>query len=173
MEGRGTQIVCAQGESHKDLCGRRDRDHRGDVVSGRVDSEGDQLGVSGCGCEMELEVGRGDLYQRHWRSMSGFHGSLCVHSHARITVLGCGVGERHMGHRDRCRERVTQLGHSRGNDRVTCVMRQLTCGIGIDKLTKSAHFLAIREDYKMEKLARLYIDEIVARHGVPISDWNG
>nr|GEX74395.1 hypothetical protein [Tanacetum cinerariifolium] len=39
----------------------------------------------------------------------------------------------------------------------------------VDRLTKAAHFLAIREDYKMEKLARLYIDEIVARHGVPAS----
>ncbi|KAD6118950.1 hypothetical protein E3N88_10221 [Mikania micrantha] len=45
----------------------------------------------------------------------------------------------------------------------------------IDRLTKSAHFLPIRETYKMEKLARLYIDEIVVRHGVPlsiISDWD-
>ncbi|GJT45587.1 putative reverse transcriptase domain-containing protein [Tanacetum coccineum] len=45
-----------------------------------------------------------------------------------------------------------------------------------DRLTKSAHFLAIREDYSMEKLARLYIDEIVAWHGVPvliISDRDG
>ncbi|GJR29554.1 putative reverse transcriptase domain-containing protein [Tanacetum coccineum] len=44
------------------------------------------------------------------------------------------------------------------------------------RLTKSAHFLEIREDYSMEKLARLYIDEIVARHGVPtsiISDRDG
>ncbi|KAD4385309.1 hypothetical protein E3N88_25477 [Mikania micrantha] len=39
----------------------------------------------------------------------------------------------------------------------------------VDRLTKSAHFLPIREDYKMEKLARLYVNEIVARHGVPIS----
>ncbi|GJZ54848.1 putative reverse transcriptase domain-containing protein [Tanacetum coccineum] len=39
----------------------------------------------------------------------------------------------------------------------------------VDRLTKSAHFLAIREDYSMEKLARLYIDEIVARHGVTVS----
>ncbi|GJZ44848.1 retrotransposon protein, putative, ty3-gypsy subclass [Tanacetum coccineum] len=39
----------------------------------------------------------------------------------------------------------------------------------IDKLNKLAHFLAIREDYKMDKLERLYIDEIVARHGVPVS----
>ncbi|GKD35713.1 putative reverse transcriptase domain-containing protein, partial [Tanacetum coccineum] len=35
------------------------------------------------------------------------------------------------------------------------------------RLTKLAHFLGIREDYSMEKLARLYINEIVARHGVP------
>ncbi|GJY10364.1 putative reverse transcriptase domain-containing protein [Tanacetum coccineum] len=39
----------------------------------------------------------------------------------------------------------------------------------VDRLTKSAYFMAIREDYKMEKLARLYIDEIVAGHGVPVS----
>ncbi|GJU24968.1 reverse transcriptase domain-containing protein [Tanacetum coccineum] len=39
----------------------------------------------------------------------------------------------------------------------------------VDRLTKSAHFLAIREEYNTEKLARLYIDEIVARHGVPVS----
>lgn len=39
----------------------------------------------------------------------------------------------------------------------------------VDRLTKSAHFLPIREDYTMDKLARLYIKEIVARHGVPIS----
>ncbi|GJX79951.1 putative reverse transcriptase domain-containing protein [Tanacetum coccineum] len=46
----------------------------------------------------------------------------------------------------------------------------------VDRLTKSVHLLAIREDYSMEKLARLYIDEIVARHGVPtsiISDRDG
>ncbi|GJV54803.1 putative reverse transcriptase domain-containing protein [Tanacetum coccineum] len=35
----------------------------------------------------------------------------------------------------------------------------------VDLLTKSTHFLAIREDYKTGKLARLYINEIVARHG--------
>ncbi|GJY43519.1 putative reverse transcriptase domain-containing protein, partial [Tanacetum coccineum] len=39
---------------------------------------------------------------------------------------------------------------------------------GVDRLTKSAHFLAIREDYKMENLARLYTDEIVPGHGVPM-----
>ncbi|GKD77402.1 putative reverse transcriptase domain-containing protein [Tanacetum coccineum] len=38
----------------------------------------------------------------------------------------------------------------------------------MDRLTKSAHFLPMHEDYKMERLARLYLNEIVARHGVPI-----
>ncbi|GKD01812.1 putative reverse transcriptase domain-containing protein [Tanacetum coccineum] len=39
----------------------------------------------------------------------------------------------------------------------------------VDRLTKSTHLLSIQEDYPTEKLARLYINEIVARHGVPIS----
>ncbi|GJS58583.1 putative reverse transcriptase domain-containing protein [Tanacetum coccineum] len=39
----------------------------------------------------------------------------------------------------------------------------------VNRLTKSAHFLPIREDYKTKKLARIYINEIVARHGVPMS----
>ncbi|GKB76214.1 putative nucleotidyltransferase, ribonuclease H [Tanacetum coccineum] len=38
----------------------------------------------------------------------------------------------------------------------------------VGRLTKSAHFLAIREDYSTEKLARLYTDKIVTRHGVPV-----
>nr|GEY18402.1 retrotransposable element Tf2 [Tanacetum cinerariifolium] len=39
----------------------------------------------------------------------------------------------------------------------------------VDRLTKSAYFLPMREDYKMDRLARLYLNKIVARHGVPIS----
>nr|GEY94968.1 reverse transcriptase domain-containing protein [Tanacetum cinerariifolium] len=34
----------------------------------------------------------------------------------------------------------------------------------VDRLTKLAHFLPICEDYKMDKLAKIYINEIVARH---------
>nr|GEV24496.1 putative reverse transcriptase domain-containing protein [Tanacetum cinerariifolium] len=37
------------------------------------------------------------------------------------------------------------------------------------RLTKSAHFLPMRDDYKMDRLARIYLNEIVARHGMPIS----
>ncbi|GJX90566.1 putative reverse transcriptase domain-containing protein [Tanacetum coccineum] len=56
---------------------------------------------------------------------------------------------------------ITKLPRSkRGHDIIWVV---------VDRLTKSAYFLATREDYSIEKLARLYIDEIVARHGVPVS----
>ncbi|GJT08361.1 putative reverse transcriptase domain-containing protein [Tanacetum coccineum] len=44
-----------------------------------------------------------------------------------------------------------------------------TIWVIVDRLTKSAHVLPVREDYKMERLARVYLNEIVARHGVPIS----
>ncbi|GKB70028.1 putative reverse transcriptase domain-containing protein, partial [Tanacetum coccineum] len=39
----------------------------------------------------------------------------------------------------------------------------------MDRLTKSAHFLPVCEDFKMDRLAGLYLNEIVARHVVPIS----
>ncbi|KAI3810725.1 hypothetical protein L1987_20347 [Smallanthus sonchifolius] len=39
----------------------------------------------------------------------------------------------------------------------------------VDRLTKSAHFIPISENYSMDKLARLYINEIVSRHGIPLS----
>ena len=38
----------------------------------------------------------------------------------------------------------------------------------VDRLTKSAHFLSINMTYSLEKLARLYLREIVRLHGVPI-----
>ncbi|GJV88161.1 reverse transcriptase domain-containing protein [Tanacetum coccineum] len=39
----------------------------------------------------------------------------------------------------------------------------------VDRLTKSSHFIPIRAADSMETLTRLYIKEIVSRHGVPIS----
>ncbi|KAJ9558260.1 hypothetical protein OSB04_012874 [Centaurea solstitialis] len=39
----------------------------------------------------------------------------------------------------------------------------------VDRLTKSAHFLAIRESSSAEVLADTYVKEIVARHGVPVT----
>ncbi|GJV60097.1 putative reverse transcriptase domain-containing protein [Tanacetum coccineum] len=39
-----------------------------------------------------------------------------------------------------------------------------TIWVIVDRLTKSSHFLPMREVYKMERLDRLYLNEIVARH---------
>ncbi|GJU71017.1 putative reverse transcriptase domain-containing protein [Tanacetum coccineum] len=43
-----------------------------------------------------------------------------------------------------------------------------TIWVIVDRMTKSAHFLAMREEYSTERLAKLYIDEIVSQHGVPM-----
>ena len=39
----------------------------------------------------------------------------------------------------------------------------------VDRLTKSAHFLPVNAEDSLEKLAQLYVDEIVRLHGVPVS----
>ncbi|GJS34208.1 reverse transcriptase domain-containing protein [Tanacetum coccineum] len=44
-----------------------------------------------------------------------------------------------------------------------------TIWVIVDHLTKSAHFIPTRATDSMETLTRLYIKEIVSRHGVPIS----
>ena len=54
---------------------------------------------------------------------------------------------------------ITKLPHtSSGHDNIWVV---------VDRLTKSAHFLPIREDYKVERFARIYTDEIIYNHGTP------
>ncbi|KAD6795357.1 hypothetical protein E3N88_06253 [Mikania micrantha] len=44
-----------------------------------------------------------------------------------------------------------------------------TIWVIVDRLTKSAHFLPIKETDKLDKLTRVYLKEVVTRHGVPIS----
>ena len=39
----------------------------------------------------------------------------------------------------------------------------------VDRLTNSSHFLPINVEDSLEKLAQLYVDEIVRLHGVPVS----
>ncbi|GJV80886.1 putative reverse transcriptase domain-containing protein [Tanacetum coccineum] len=46
---------------------------------------------------------------------------------------------------------------------------QDTIWVIVDRLTKFAHFLPMREDDMLEKLTRQYLKEVVSRHGVPIS----
>ncbi|GKC87978.1 putative reverse transcriptase domain-containing protein, partial [Tanacetum coccineum] len=56
---------------------------------------------------------------------------------------------------------VTKLPRTQsGNDTIWVI---------VDQLTKSAHFLPLRENDPMDKLARLYLKEVVTRHGIPVS----
>nr|GEX06483.1 reverse transcriptase domain-containing protein [Tanacetum cinerariifolium] len=62
---------------------------------------------------------------------------------------------------------------------LTCakmVAGQDTIWVIVDRLTKSAHFLPMREDDMLEELTRQYLKEVVLKHGVPvliISDRDG
>nr|GEZ36720.1 putative reverse transcriptase domain-containing protein [Tanacetum cinerariifolium] len=51
----------------------------------------------------------------------------------------------------------------------TYVTGQDTIWVVVDRLTKSSHFLPMREDDTLEKLTRQYLKEAVSRHGVPVS----
>ncbi|GJS60162.1 putative reverse transcriptase domain-containing protein [Tanacetum coccineum] len=44
-----------------------------------------------------------------------------------------------------------------------------TIWVIVDRLTKSAHFLPMKETDSMERLTILYMKEVVSRHGVPVS----
>ncbi|GJR74908.1 putative reverse transcriptase domain-containing protein [Tanacetum coccineum] len=56
---------------------------------------------------------------------------------------------------------VTKLPRTQsGNDTIWVI---------VDRLTKSAHFLPMRETDPMDKLAKLYLKEVVTRHGIPVS----
>ncbi|GJY97673.1 putative reverse transcriptase domain-containing protein [Tanacetum coccineum] len=44
-----------------------------------------------------------------------------------------------------------------------------TIWVIVDRLTKSAIFVPMRETNPMEKLARMYLKEVVTRHGIPVS----
>ncbi|GJT62254.1 putative reverse transcriptase domain-containing protein [Tanacetum coccineum] len=44
-----------------------------------------------------------------------------------------------------------------------------TIWVIVDRLTKSAHFLPIKENDPLDKLARLYLNNVVLRHGIPVS----
>ncbi|CAL8119337.1 unnamed protein product [Prunus armeniaca] len=56
---------------------------------------------------------------------------------------------------------VFKLPHtSKGHDGILVI---------VDRLTKSTHFLPIKETYSLSRLAKLFVDEIVRLHGAPVS----
>ncbi|GJR95567.1 ribonuclease H-like domain-containing protein [Tanacetum coccineum] len=46
---------------------------------------------------------------------------------------------------------------------------QDTIWVIVDRLTKSAHFLPMKENESMEKLTRQYLRKVISKHGVPVS----
>ncbi|KAA3484624.1 DNA/RNA polymerases superfamily protein [Gossypium australe] len=44
-----------------------------------------------------------------------------------------------------------------------------TIWVVVDRLAKSAYFILVKSDYSLDKLAELYISNIVRLHGVPLS----
>ncbi|KAI3523617.1 hypothetical protein L1887_01878 [Cichorium endivia] len=44
-----------------------------------------------------------------------------------------------------------------------------TIWVIVDRLMKSAHFIPIQETFSAEKLATVYVDEIISRQGIPVS----
>ncbi|GKG03182.1 putative reverse transcriptase domain-containing protein [Tanacetum coccineum] len=44
-----------------------------------------------------------------------------------------------------------------------------TIWVIVDRLTKSAIFMPMRETDPMDKLARMYLKEVVTKHGIPVS----
>ena len=38
----------------------------------------------------------------------------------------------------------------------------------VDRFTKTAHFIAIKQTFSLDKLAGLYIDKIVSQYGTPM-----
>ncbi|XP_052486469.1 uncharacterized protein LOC128041153 [Gossypium raimondii] len=52
---------------------------------------------------------------------------------------------------------------------LTCQQVKVEHRLPSDRLTKSVHFILVQTDYSLEKLAKLYISEIVKLHGVLVS----
>ncbi|GKC71234.1 putative reverse transcriptase domain-containing protein [Tanacetum coccineum] len=114
------------------------------------DSVGLQKGLD----EMIEQKSNGTLYylDRIWVPLKGEVKTLIMdEAHKSKYSVHLGADKMYYDFKDR-----TSSGHD-------------TIWVIVDQLTKSAYFLPMREDYKMDRLARLYLNEIVARHGVSIS----
>ncbi|GJR01369.1 putative reverse transcriptase domain-containing protein [Tanacetum coccineum] len=109
-----------------------------------------------------LELGEKELNmcQRQWIELfSDYDCKICYHP-GKANVVADALSRKERVKSRRGRAMSITIQSSSGYDTIWLI---------VDRLTKLAHLLAIREGFKIEKLARLYIDEIVARHGVPVS----
>ncbi|XP_050920296.1 uncharacterized protein LOC127137932 [Lathyrus oleraceus] len=68
-------------------------------------------------------------------------------------------------------DRLTLINQGKGGDFHIDENGIMRCHdrVYVPDVTKSAHFIPIRMDYPMERLAKLYIEKIVSLHGIPSS----
>nr|GEX20863.1 hypothetical protein [Tanacetum cinerariifolium] len=113
-------------------------------------------------------------------------GTLCLHGRSWLPCYGdlrsVIMHESHKSNQGRTPKAVRTIGTTRNTvwtwdnitmDFITKLPKSSqgfdTIWVIVDRLTKSAYFLPIRENDPMDKLARLYLDRIVTRHGTPVS----
>nr|GEZ12478.1 reverse transcriptase domain-containing protein [Tanacetum cinerariifolium] len=73
------------------------------------------------------------------------------------------------GGRNNALARVYAIGRAGTDPDANVVTGYDTIWVIVDRLTKSAIFTPIRETNLMDKLARIYLKEVVTRHGIPVS----
>nr|GEV56226.1 putative ribonuclease H-like domain-containing protein [Tanacetum cinerariifolium] len=126
------------------------------ILTAQKEVVDEPVGLPKCLDEMIEQRSDGTLYylDQIWVPLKGDVRTLIMdeaHKSKYYVHLGAGIAM----------DFVTKFSRtSSGHDKIWVI---------VDRLAKSAHFHPMCEDYKMDRLARLYLNEIVARHGVSIS----
>ncbi|WMV46128.1 hypothetical protein MTR67_039513 [Solanum verrucosum] len=98
-------------------------------------------------------------------------GDCVLHYHGRLCVPNMGELRQHIlveAHNSRFCGQVPQLLASQGRTSETTRQHD-SISVIVDRVTKSSHFFAVKITDLVEYYAKLYINEIVREHGVPLS----
>ncbi|GKA97215.1 putative reverse transcriptase domain-containing protein [Tanacetum coccineum] len=103
-----------------------------------------------------------NMRQRHWIELfSDYDCEICYHP-GKANVVADALSRKERIKPKRVQEMNMTI-QSSIKDRILASHNEADEVI-VDRLTKPAHFLPMREDYTMDRLAILYLNEIVARH---------